>query len=49
MKQVMEENPIPSNHGVEVSFSSAMVDEIVNSWDERELERSIAALLVPLR
>jgi hypothetical protein len=47
MKQVMEENPIPSNHGMEVSFSRAMVDEIVNSWDERELERSIAYLLTP--
>lgn len=47
MKQVMEENPIPSNHGVEVSLSSTMVDEIVNSWDERELERSIAYLLTP--
>jgi hypothetical protein len=32
---------------VEVSFSRAMVDEIVNSWDERELERSIAYLLTP--
>ncbi len=47
MKQVMEEDPIPSNHGVEVSLNSTMVDEIVNSWDERELERSIAYLLTP--
>lgn len=47
MKQVMEENPIPSNHGVEVSLSSTMVDEIVNSWDERELERSVTYLLTP--
>lgn len=47
MKQVMEEEPIPSNHGVEVSLSSTMVDEIVNSWDERELERSVTYLLTP--
>jgi len=47
MKQVMEENPIPSNHGVEVSFSRAMVDEIMDSWDEGELERSIVYLLTP--
>ena len=43
----MEENPILSNHGVEVSLSSTMVDEIVNSWDERELERSVVYLLTP--
>jgi len=47
MKQVMAEEPIASNHGVEVSLSSTMVDEIVNSWDERELERSVAYLLTP--
>ena len=47
LKQVMEEQPIPSNHGVEVSLSSTMVDEIVNSWDERELERSVVHLLTP--
>jgi len=47
MKQVIEEEPIPSNHGVEVSLSRQMVEEIVNSWDERELEQSVAALLIP--
>ncbi|MBI3812531.1 MAG: hypothetical protein HY283_10070 [Nitrospirae bacterium] len=47
MKQVMTEDPIPSNHGVEVSLSSTMVDEIMKSWDERELERSVAYLLTP--
>lgn len=47
MKQVMGEEPIPSNHGVEVSLSSTMVDEIVNSWDERELNRSVTYLLTP--
>ena len=47
MKQVIEEEPIPSNHGVEVSLSRQMVDEIVNGWDDRELERSVAALLIP--
>jgi hypothetical protein len=47
MKQVIEEEPIPSNHGVEVPLSRQMVDEIVNGWDERELERSVATLLTP--
>jgi hypothetical protein len=47
MKQVIEEEPIPSNHGVDVSLSRQMVEEIVNSWDERELEQSVAALLIP--
>lgn len=47
MKQVINEEPIPSNHGVEVSLNSTMVDEIVNSWDGQELERSIAVLLTP--
>jgi hypothetical protein len=47
MKQVIEEEPFPSNHGVEVSLSRKMVDEIVNSWDDRELERSVDALLTP--
>ncbi|MBI3995318.1 MAG: hypothetical protein HY349_05015 [Nitrospirae bacterium] len=47
MTQVMEEAPILSNHGVEVSLSQAMVNEIVNSWDARELERSVAYLLTP--
>ena len=47
MKQVIEEEPISSNHGVEVSVSRQMVEEIVNSWDERELEQSVAALLTP--
>ncbi|MBI3596994.1 MAG: hypothetical protein HY203_07580 [Nitrospirae bacterium] len=47
MKQVIEEEPIPSNHGVEVSLSRQMVEEIVNGWDERELEQSVAYLLTP--
>jgi hypothetical protein len=47
MKQVMEEEPIPTNHGVEVALNATMVDEIVNSWDRQELERSIALLLTP--
>jgi len=47
MKQVIEEEPIPSNHGVDVSLSLQMVEEIVNSWDERELEQSVATLLTP--
>jgi hypothetical protein len=47
MKQVMDEEPIPSNHGVEVSLNSTMVDEIVNSWDAQELERSVTYLLTP--
>jgi len=47
MKQVIEEEPIPSNHGVDVSLSGQMVEEIVNSWDERELEQSVTALLIP--
>jgi len=47
MKQVIKEEPIPSNHGVEVSLSRQMVEEIVNGWDERELEQSVAALLTP--
>jgi hypothetical protein len=47
MKQVIEEEPIPSNHGVEVPLNRQMVDEIVNGWDERELERSVDALLTP--
>ncbi|HET6465547.1 MAG TPA: hypothetical protein VFH55_08080 [Nitrospiria bacterium] len=49
MKRVIEEEPIPSNHGVDVSLSRQMVEEIVNSWDERELEQSVAALLTPPR
>lgn len=47
MKQVMEEEPIPSNHGVEVALNATMLDEIVNSWDRQELERSIAFLMTP--
>jgi hypothetical protein len=47
MKRVVDEEPIPSNHGVEVSLSPEMVEEIVNSWDEGELRRSVAYLLKP--
>ncbi|MBI3610229.1 MAG: hypothetical protein HY204_05955 [Nitrospirae bacterium] len=47
MSHVVSEEPISSNHGVEVSLSGTMVDEIVNSWDEQELERSVAYLLTP--
>lgn len=45
MKEIVDEEPISSNHGVEVSLSPEMVDEIVNSWDEGELRRSVAYLL----
>ncbi|HUK57351.1 MAG TPA: hypothetical protein VLY20_11910 [Nitrospiria bacterium] len=47
MKQVIDEEPISSNHGADVSLSRQMVDEIVNGWDERELEHSVADLLKP--
>jgi len=45
MKQIVEEEPIRSNHGVEVSLSPGMVEEIVNSWDEQEMKSSVAYLL----
>jgi hypothetical protein len=45
MKRIVDEDPISSNHGVEVSLSPEMVEEIVNSWDEGELRRSVAYLL----
>jgi hypothetical protein len=47
MKQVMGEEPIASNHGVEVALNSTMMEEIVNSWDGQELDRAIALLLTP--
>jgi hypothetical protein len=47
MKKVVDEEPIPSNHGVEVSLSATMVEEIVSSWDEQELRHSVEYLLRP--
>lgn len=45
MNKVVHENPIPSNHGVDVSLSVQMVEEIVNGWDEREMEQAVDTLL----
>ena len=47
MALVATEEPIPSNHGVEISLNPEMVDEIANSWDEQEFRRAVSELLAP--